>query len=95
MEGVQFANYTTYLNIRVDKAMPYIWVGSAIFMIGVIMGFYWQHRRIWIRIDGGKLTLGGHTNKNWFGLRNEVAAALNKNGLDVSQKTLANGGNQG
>ncbi|NOU63059.1 cytochrome c biogenesis protein ResB [Paenibacillus sp. LMG 31461] len=95
MEGVQFANYTTYLNIRVDKAMPYIWVGSAIFMIGVIMGFYWQHRRIWIRIDGGKLTLGGHTNKNWFGLRNEVAAALNKNDLDVLPKTLANGGNQG
>ena len=30
MEGVQFANYTTYLNIRVDKAMPYIWVGAAI-----------------------------------------------------------------
>ncbi|OCT12494.1 cytochrome C biogenesis protein ResB [Paenibacillus pectinilyticus] len=95
MEGVQFANYTTYLNIRVDKAMPYIWVGAAIFMIGVIMGFYWQHRRIWIRIDAGKLTLGGHTNKNYFGLRNEVAAALNKNGFDVSPKILANGGNQG
>jgi cytochrome c biogenesis protein len=95
MEGVQFANYTTYLNIRVDKAMPYIWVGAAIFMIGVIMGFYWQHRRIWIRIDDGKLTLGGHTNKNWFGLRNEIAGALNKNGLEVSPKTLANGGNQG
>ncbi|WNR42483.1 cytochrome c biogenesis protein ResB [Paenibacillus roseipurpureus] len=95
MEGVQFANYTTYLNIRVDKAMPYIWVGAAIFMIGVIMGFYWQHRRVWIRIDDGKLTLGGHTNKNWFGLRNEIAFALIKNGLEVSQKTLANGGNQG
>lgn len=95
MEGVQFANYTTYLNIRVDKAMPYIWVGSAIFMIGVIMGFYWQHRRIWIRIDSGKLTLGGHTNKNWFGLRNEVAAALKKNNMEVSPKSLDIGGDQG
>ncbi|MDF2648389.1 MAG: cytochrome biosis protein ResB [Paenibacillus sp.] len=95
MEGVQFANYTTYLNIRIDKAMPYIWVGSAIFMIGVIMGFYWQHRRIWIRIDSGRLTLGGHTNKNWFGLRNEVAAALKKNNMEVSAKSLDIGGDQG
>ncbi|MDD9267595.1 cytochrome c biogenesis protein ResB [Paenibacillus sp. GCM10023248] len=95
MEGVKLSEYTTYLNLRVDKAMPYIWVGSAIFMIGVIMGFYWQHRRIWIRIDGGKLTLGGHTNKNWFGLRNEVAAALKKNHIEVLPKSLDNGGNQG
>ncbi|NEW06125.1 cytochrome c biogenesis protein ResB [Paenibacillus sp. SYP-B3998] len=95
MEGVQFAQYTTYLNIRIDKAMPYIWVGSAIFMIGVIMGFYWQHRRIWIRIDDGMLTLGGHTNKNWFGLRNEVAAALSKNHIDVSPKSLDKGGTPG
>ncbi|MFC5448041.1 cytochrome c biogenesis protein ResB [Paenibacillus aestuarii] len=94
MEGVQFAQYTTYLNIRVDKAMPYIWVGAAIFMIGVIMGFYWQHRRVWLRIDDGKLTLGAHTNKNWFGLRNEVAAALAKNDIVISPKLLDKGGKQ-
>ncbi|MEW9699035.1 cytochrome c biogenesis protein ResB [Paenibacillus sp. SI8] len=95
MEGVQFAEYTTYLNIRVDKAMPYIWVGSAIFMIGVIMGFYWQHRRIWLRIDDEQITLGAHTNKNWFGLRNEVAAALAKNSLVLDPKSLDKGGKQG
>ncbi|MBD0380635.1 cytochrome c biogenesis protein ResB [Paenibacillus sedimenti] len=95
MEGVQFAEFTTYLNIRVDKAMPYIWVGSAIFMIGVIMGFYWQHRRIWLRIDGDQITLGAHTNKNYFGLRNEVAAALAKNNITISPKLLDQGGKQG
>ncbi|MNI24118.1 Cytochrome c biogenesis protein Ccs1 [compost metagenome] len=92
MEGVQFADYTSYLNIRIDKAMPYIWVGSAIFMIGVIMGFYWQHRRIWIRIDNGKLTLGAHTNKNWFGIRNEVTDALRKNGIELPDKIIEKGG---
>lgn len=95
MEGVKFAEYTTYLNIRVDKAMPYIWVGAALFMVGVIMGFYWQHRRIWIRIDEGRLTLGAHTNKNWFGLRNEVASALSKNQMTVNPKSLDKGGKQG
>ncbi|MCD1260174.1 cytochrome c biogenesis protein ResB [Paenibacillus athensensis] len=92
MEGVKFSTYTSYLNIRVDKAMPYIWVGAAISMIGLIMGFYWQHRRIWLRIDAGRLTLGAHTNKNWFGLRNETAAMLAKTGIEVSPKSLEQGG---
>ncbi len=92
MEDVKFAEYTSYLNIRVDKAMPFIWVGAAISMIGLIMGFYWQHRRIWLRIDDRRVTLGAHTNKNWFGLRNEVAALLTKNGIAVNAKYLENGG---
>jgi cytochrome c biogenesis protein len=61
-------------------------------MIGLIMGFYWQHRRIWLRVDVRKLTLGAHTNKNWFGVRNEVASALTKNGIAVTAKSLDTGG---
>jgi cytochrome c biogenesis protein len=57
------------------------------------MGTYWQHRRIWLRIDEGKLSLGAHSNKNFFGLRAEIAAALKKTGIDVEPKRLDNGGN--
>ncbi|TVY04532.1 cytochrome c biogenesis protein ResB [Cohnella terricola] len=90
MNNIEYSEYTTYLNIRVDKAMPYIWVGAAISMIGLIMGFYWQHRRIWLRVDGDKLSLGGHTNKNSFGLRADVAWALGRSGIEVSPKSLDN-----
>ncbi|MBW5446682.1 cytochrome c biogenesis protein ResB [Cohnella sp. CFH 77786] len=90
MENVSFSNYTTTLNVRVDRAMPFVWVGASIFMIGVIMGLYWNHRRIWLRFDDGILSLGAHTNKNNYGLRTEVAAALNKAGLSVSEKSLDN-----
>lgn len=92
MEGVQIANYTSFLNIRVDRAMPYIWVGAAIAMLGLVMGFYWQHRRIWLRIDDDILSLGGHTNKNWFGLRKEAVKALNKLEVQVDAKALEKGG---
>ncbi|MEC0245705.1 cytochrome c biogenesis protein ResB [Paenibacillus chitinolyticus] len=92
MENVTFSSYTSYLNIRTDRALPYIWIGAAIGMIGLIMGFYWQHRRVWLRIDDGRLVLGAHTNKNWFGVRKEVAAALDKTGITVDQKTLEKGG---
>jgi cytochrome c biogenesis protein len=88
MDDVKIANNTSYLNIRKDTAMPYIWVGTAISMIGLILGFYWQHRRIWLRVDDGQIALGAHTNKNWFGLRKEAAAALRKNGIDVEAKSL-------
>ncbi|MCZ8512897.1 cytochrome c biogenesis protein ResB [Paenibacillus filicis] len=91
MDDVKFSEYVSYLNIRVDRAMPYVWFGAAISMIGLIMGFYWHHRRIWVRIDQGRLTLGAHTNKNWFGMRKEVAQILHQNGIDVDPKTLEKG----
>ena len=92
MEGVTFAGATTFLNIRVDTAMPYVWVGAGISMLGLIMGFYWNHRRIWLRVDNGKLSLGAHTNKNWYGMRGDVASALKKMGIEVDPKSLDNGG---
>jgi cytochrome c biogenesis protein len=92
MDDVQVALYTSWLNIRVDKPLPYIWVGAAITVIGLAMGFYWQHRRIWLRIDGDRLLFGAHTNKNWYGLRREAAYALNRAGIAVDAKTLETGG---
>lgn len=92
MQHIQMAQYTSYLNIRVDRAMPFIWFGAAISMIGLVLGFYWQHRRIWLRLDNGRLLLGAHTNKNWYGIRQEVAAVLRKTGFEVDSKSLDQGG---
>lgn len=92
MEDVDFIESSSYLNIRVDRAMPFVWLGLGIVMIGLVMGFYWHHRRIWLRIDNGVLTLGAHTSKNWFGLRREVAAFLKTMDVDVDEKDLENGG---
>ncbi|GKU79582.1 cytochrome c biogenesis protein ResB [Paenibacillus sp. L3-i20] len=93
MENVDFSEATTFLNVRIDRALPYLWVGAVFSMIGLILGSYWQHRRIWLRIDNGKLSLGAHTNKNWFGMRADVAAALKKIGVTIDPKKLDNGGN--
>lgn len=94
MEDVDFIQSSSYLNIRIDRAMPYVWTGLGIVMLGLVMGFYWQHRRIWLRIDDGILTVGGHTSKNWFGLRREVAAFLKMMNVEVDEKQLDNGGNR-
>lgn len=61
------------LTIRKDKTLYILLLGGIIFMIGVIQGSYWQHRRIWIQEDAeGHLLIAAHTNKNWFSLRKEL-----------------------
>lgn len=94
MEDVDFIASSSYLNIRVDRAMPFVWVGLGIVMLGLVLGFYWHHRRIWLALDGQTLTLGAHTAKNWFGLRREVARFLQDMGVEVDEKHLENRGNQ-
>lgn len=93
MENVEFSEASTYLNVRMDRALPYVWIGAVFSMLGLLMGSYWQHRRIWLRIDDGELSLGAHTNKNWYGMRSDVAGALKKIGITVDPKALDNGGN--
>jgi cytochrome c biogenesis protein len=64
------------LTVRKDLTLWILGIGGAIFMIGVIQGMYWNHRRIWIQRVGDELWIAGHTNKNWYGLKNEINLAL-------------------
>lgn len=64
------------LSIKKDRTIPFFMIGAIIFMIGVIQGMYWQHRRIWLHPTGNGVLLAGHTNKNWFGLKKDIEKAL-------------------
>ncbi|HLT55957.1 MAG TPA: cytochrome c biogenesis protein ResB [Bacillota bacterium] len=64
------------LSVKYDRSLPFFGIGAAIFMIGVIQGMYWQHRRIWINPNNGKVLLAAHTNKNWFGIKKEIEIAI-------------------
>ncbi|CEH29945.1 cytochrome c biogenesis protein ResB [Aneurinibacillus migulanus] len=78
----------TGLMVRKDNSIPVIFFGAAISMIGLVMGFYWQHRRIWFQIEGDRLLVAAHTNKNWFGVKNEVVKILEANGYHISAAQL-------
>ena len=86
------SRYNSYLLVRIEKALPLILSGALIFLFGVVIGLYWQHRRIWVRLDGKQLIVAAHTNKNWYGLREEVAKVLGKTGIEVDAKSLENSG---
>lgn len=80
--GLKFVNESV-LQVRIDKRLPLVLIGGIISMIGLVMGFYWQHRRVWIRCTDGKIYIGAHTNKNWYSLRRELQQVTDQTDLKL------------
>src|SRR5699024_961538 len=74
---------TSGITVRRDYTLPIFGLGAAIFMIGVIQGMYWQHRRIWIRPKDEGIMLAAHTNKNWFGLKKDIEKAISETNINM------------
>ncbi|MFD2445903.1 cytochrome c biogenesis protein ResB [Bacillus sp. CGMCC 1.16607] len=70
-KGMETKNVSA-LTVRKDLTLWVIAIGGLIFMIGVIQGAYWNHRRIWIQQVKGSSWIAAHTNKNWFGLKRDI-----------------------
>ncbi|SET89180.1 cytochrome c biogenesis protein [Salinibacillus kushneri] len=66
----------TGLTVKRDHTIPLFIVGAIIFMLGVIQGMYWYHRRIWIHPKEEGVWIAAHTNKNWFGLKKDLEYSL-------------------
>src|SRR5699024_4758901 len=80
------------LTVRRDYTLPVFGLGAAIFMIGVIQGMYWHHRRVWIHPKGDSILLAAHTNKNWFGVKKDIEKAISGTNIKdvVDQQELDN-----
>lgn len=76
-------HYVSGLTVRKDYTLPLFIIGAAIFMIGVIQGMYWQHRRIWINPHEDGVLLAAHTNKNWFGLKQDIEKAIDGTSINM------------
>lgn len=73
--GVE-THHATALTVRKDLTLPILGLGGLIFMIGVIQGAYWNHRRVWIQRHGDEWVIAAHTNKNWHGLKRELEKTI-------------------
>ncbi|WP_445506199.1 cytochrome c biogenesis protein ResB [Niallia sp. 03190] len=70
-ENAETKNLSAF-TVRKDNTLWFLGLGGAIFMIGVIQGMYWNHRRLWIRRNDDGILMAAHTNKNWYGIQNEI-----------------------
>ncbi|WP_110927566.1 cytochrome c biogenesis protein ResB [Bacillus massiliglaciei] len=85
--GIETKNVTG-LTVRKDLTLGILFAGGIIFMIGVIQGSYWNHRRIWIKRKGSSVLLAGHTNKNWLSLRKDIAYVIEGTPIAVPDDQL-------
>lgn len=75
------------LTLKRDVTMPLFAVGFVIFLIGLSIGSYINHRRVWMTNDK-QFKLAAHTNKNYFGLRKEINKILDSHSLDPVEDTF-------
>jgi cytochrome c biogenesis protein len=75
--------YATGLQVARDPSIPVVYTGCFLLFVGIGIAFYASHRRIWARLDGGQLALGGaaHRNQEVFG--DEFQALCEKLGLQA------------
>lgn len=86
--GIETKNVTA-LTVRKDHTLWIIGLGGLIFMIGVIQGSYWNHRRIWLRRVNGRVWTAAHTNKNWHGLKRELEDVFSDSGIEAPEDQVA------
>jgi cytochrome c biogenesis protein len=80
--GIDTRNVSA-LTVHKDLTVWILAIGGAIFMIGVIQGAYWNHRRIWLQRINGKIIIAAHTNKNWYGIKREINSIIE--GTDIPE----------
>lgn len=80
--GVETLNVSG-IAVKRDYTLPLFGIGALIFMIGVIQGMYWHHRRVWINPKEDKLMIGAHTNKNWYGVKKDIEFSIKDTNINM------------
>lgn len=77
--GYQVGNYTG-LSVRKDPGVPIVWTGSGLMVLGMLISYLWQHRKIWAVVrEANGITIadiGATTDKNKLGLENDFNAIV-------------------
>jgi cytochrome c biogenesis protein len=71
----------TGLQVARDPGVPIVAAGAAFMMTGLLMVFFWSHRRIWIRLeamgDKTRISIAGRSNRDDVGLNREIRDWVN------------------
>jgi cytochrome c biogenesis protein len=58
------AKFFTGLQVAKDPGVWVVWLGCALMVVGICIAFFMSHKRVWIRIVGGRVVMGGSASKN-------------------------------
>ena len=62
-KGAEERMYTG-LQVAKDPGVEVVWLGCLLMIIGIYAAFFMSHRRIWVRVQHGTVTVGGNASKN-------------------------------
>lgn len=73
--------FFTGLQVAKDPGVWVVWLGCALMVVGICMAFFMSHKRVWLRVANGRVTIGGTASKNPAGFElvfDELAEKLGK-----------------
>jgi len=56
--------YATILDVNYDPGVWLVWLGCAGLFVGMGMAFFWSHRKLWVKVSAGRVSVGGQANRN-------------------------------
>jgi cytochrome c biogenesis protein len=82
-KGAQERMYTG-LQVAKDPGVEIVWLGCLLMVIGIYVAFFMSHRRIWVRIQHGTVTIGGNASKNQGSFQHTFDGLVDKLKADLS-----------
>lgn len=68
----------TGLQVAKDPGVWVVWLGCALMVAGIYGAFIMSHRRIWIRLQNGHVTMGGNASKNQAAFEHHFESLVKK-----------------
>lgn len=76
-KGAQKKMYTG-LQVAKDPGVWIVWLGCTLMVVGIYGAFLMSHRRVWVRIQNGTVTIGGNASKNQGAFEQDFEELANK-----------------
>jgi cytochrome c biogenesis protein len=76
----------TGLQVAKDPGVWVVWLGCFLMMIGVYAAFFMSHRRIWVRIQDGSVTVGGNASKNQAAFQSTFEGLVDRLKTDITKE---------
>lgn len=76
----------TGLQVAKDPGVWVVWAGCILMMAGIYVSFFMSHRRIWVRVENGSVTIGGNASRNQTGFQLFMDQLLTKLNKQVSSE---------
>jgi len=70
--------FYTGLQVAKDPGVWVVWIGCTLMVVGICMAFFMSHKRVWLRITGGRVTIGGTASKNPAGFQLQFDGLVDK-----------------